>query len=285
MLLFTPSAIFAETEDGQAGFIPSNIWYSNPPDTVGEKIKIYTVIFNPYPSELSGSVSFYDGEVLLGKKTFSISTTGTKDISVDWVVTLGTHKIFAKIEHAKYLKSKGVYEQVAIKENTSETSSYTVYKKILPDVEDVKQNLQSTVESIKTPVSNIGEKIADHTPAYIAEPVATSTNVLENWRKGESDLLDMKKEEVIAEINAAEQPSITPTFLKEAEDSSSAEDAPTKPKEKTSLSSISTPFAYAKLFFFTLLSYVFTYTIVFYGVLLFLVFIILRFIYRKILRR
>ena len=92
-----------------AGFVNSNIWYSQDNFTEGDKIKIYTVIFNPDSRQFSGTVSFFDKTVLLGKKNFSISGNGVNNVSIDWTVIAGDHTIFAKIENSKFLISDGKY--------------------------------------------------------------------------------------------------------------------------------------------------------------------------------
>src|SRR3989338_5661631 len=49
----------AYAQSSNAGFVPGNIWYSLDPFLEGDKIKIYTLIFNPDPRELSGTVIFF----------------------------------------------------------------------------------------------------------------------------------------------------------------------------------------------------------------------------------
>ena len=82
-LLFPINKISAEIAN--VGFIPDNIWYSKDPFFEGDKIKIYTLIFNPDGRELSGTVSFFDKTILLGKKDFRVSGNGVKDISIDMI--------------------------------------------------------------------------------------------------------------------------------------------------------------------------------------------------------
>ena len=103
--LFPIQKIFAQNSN--TGFVPGNIWYSKDPFEEGDKIKIYTFIFNPDARELSGTVIFFDKTVLLGKKDFIILSKSANDISIDWTVTAGDHTIFGKIENAKFLISKG----------------------------------------------------------------------------------------------------------------------------------------------------------------------------------
>ncbi len=111
------------------GFVQANLWYSKDPFEEGDKIKIYTFIFNPDARELSGIVVFFDKTVLLGKKEFTIPAKTANDVSIDWTVTAGDHTIFGKIENAKFLVSAGKYEEVYIAENETEKSSRTVSKK------------------------------------------------------------------------------------------------------------------------------------------------------------
>src|SRR3989338_6753006 len=150
--------IFAQ--DSNTGFVSGNIWYSQDPFEEGDKIKIYTFIFNPDNRELFGTVIFFDKTILLGKKDFTIPAKTANDISIDWTVTVGDHTIFAKIENAKFLVSKGKYEEVYLAENETEKK----------------------------------------TPTFITEPIASTVNTLEEFRINTNIASDNKKEEIKNEI-------------------------------------------------------------------------------------
>src|SRR3989344_6452613 len=107
--------ILAQSSD--IGFVSENIWYSEDSFEEGDKIRIYTFIFNPDSRELSGTVLFFDKTVLLGKKDFAVPPKRALDVSIDWTVVAGDHTIFGKIEDAKFLVSTGNYEQASISEN------------------------------------------------------------------------------------------------------------------------------------------------------------------------
>ncbi|MDQ3075652.1 MAG: hypothetical protein M3Q34_00800 [bacterium] len=288
LLIFTllPYQSYAATEDtSNVGFIPANIWYSDTPDTEGEDVRIYTVVFNPYQKELSGTVSFYDNEVLLGKKDFAVPGVGIKDVYVEWTVTLGAHKIFAKINDTKYLVSKGVYEPVTLKENTSETSSYTVYKKILPKIEDIKQDVNKAVDDIRTPVNNFQQKILESTPDYVSKPIITSTNFLENWRGVQNDAVELRKTSIVAELEALKKESSKEEFLKEEGEVEEAEVVTeTKGIGEKFKESSSQPFKYVELFFFTLISFIVGNKFVFYCVLIIIVATFIRLLWRMIFK-
>jgi len=249
--------IFAQ--DSNIGFVSGNIWYSQDPFEEGDKIKIYTFIFNPDNRELFGTVIFFDKTILLGKKDFTIPAKTANDISIDWTVTVGDHTIFAKIENAKFLISKGKYEEVYLAENETEKSSRTVSKKIIS-----KENSETSSETnTGTTVLDIKKIIEEKTPTFITEPIASTVNTLEEFRINTNIASDNKKEEIKNEIKALDAPKNV-----------SKENVKTNPFLK--------PFKYVEVFLLTVFSFILNNTILFYGILTIVVFFILRFIGKKI---
>lgn len=177
LLLFLSPIYQANAEVQNAGFIPSNIWYSRDPFSEGDKIKIYTVIFNPDPRELSGTVSFFDKNILLGKKDFKVTGRGVQDISIDWTATAGTHIIFAKIENAKFLISEGKYENVYLAQNQTDESKRDVAKKMPVETED------KEVAGTDKKIQNL---IVEKTPGFISKPIIGFVNMLEKFRQNNS---------------------------------------------------------------------------------------------------
>ncbi len=240
---------FANAQDSTVNFVKTDIWYSKAKLVEGDKVKIYTAIYNPDSRELSGVVAFYDNGTLLGKKNFIIPGNGVRDVSIDWTVTLGGHSVFAKIEEARLTLAKGKYEQILL--NNVETSKDTsiVYKKIASSIntEVVNENIENTASSVTEPISDIGLKIIEKTPEFISEPVSDSVNFLENFRTENKTLANIKKEQS---------------------------------KQETEFSE-STPFAYAKLFLFTLLSFILSSKLLFYGLSIFIFAGLIAVIWRK----
>lgn len=253
--LFPYSQIRAEAS---TGFVPSNIWYSNEPFEEGDKIKIYTVVFNGDTRELTGTVSFYDGTMLLGKKTFSVAGRGVKDISIDWTVNAGEHKIFGKIDAAKYSLPNGNFESTTLKDNITEVSNRTVKKKIV---------LQATNKDDTTTPGEI-ERIADavktNTPYSIQKPILSSVNVFEGIR---SDLGTQVEAKITSTSNELEK--------------SKSEEKASDPKSNNT--SISKPFKYAELFLLKIASFILNYKIIYYGIILLILFLMVRYIWRLFL--
>lgn len=260
--LFPIQKIFAQNSN--TGFVPGNIWYSKDPFEEGDKIKIYTFIFNPDARELSGTVIFFDKTVLLGKKDFIILSKSANDISIDWTVTAGDHTIFGKIENAKFLISKGKYEEVYLAENETEKSSRTVSKKITSKSTDINTNTAGVS------VLDITKIIKEKTPDFITKPIISSANSLETFRKNLNTISDNKKEEIKKEIEALNDSNLVVGLSKG------------NATIKTDTNPLLKPFKYVEIFFLSIFSFIVSNKILFYGIIIVVVFFILRFIWNKI---
>ncbi len=264
-LLFTILPIKSYAQVSNAGFVPGNIWYSIDPFEEGDKIKIYTLIFNPDERELSGTVVFFDNNIFLGKKDFIALAKGVKDISIDWMATVGAHNIFGKIENAKFLVSKGKYEEVYLAENETSKSSRTVSKKIILKTTNISENPDSIIDSVSSigseSIKNIEKVIEEKTPEFITKPVILTTNTIEKLRSDTGTFLKEEKETVQNQIKA----------LNNAKTSGDT--------ENTEASKFLKPFKYTELFFFTFLSFIFNNKFIFYIILAFIIFFLLRYIW------
>lgn len=251
-------------QSSNTGFVPGNIWYSKDPFEEGDKIKIYTFIFNPDSRELSGTVIFFDKTVLLGKKDFTLPAKTANDISIDWIVTIGDHSIFAKIENAKFLVSKGKYEEVYLAENETEKSSRTVSKKIVSKLTD--QNTETTGIS----VSDITKTIKENTPDFITNSIISSIDSLETFRENLNTNSENKKEEIKKEIETLNDIDLEVGVSKGST------------TVKTGTSPLLKPFKYVQVFFLSVFSFLLSNKILFYGISAIIIFFLLRFIWKKI---
>ena len=250
-----------------AGFVPANIWYSKDPFEDGDKIKIYTLVFNPDLRELSGNVIFFDNTVFLGKKDFTIPAKSVKDISIDWKVEAGEHTIFAKIENAKFLISSGKYEDVYLAENETEKSKNTVSKKIIPKISDL--NTVAKITDLFTPNLNKAENlIIKNTPDYIKEPVINATNSVEIFRQDMGIKSQNKKTEIQNELKNS--------------NTNTKNNITSKTQNKTEDNKLLKPLKYIELFFYTMLSFVLNNKFVFYILIVIIIFLIIKFIWHKI---
>jgi len=281
--LFSGHLSYAQVEN--AGIIPANIWYSSDPFQEGDKIKIYTVVYNRDSRELSGTVIFFDHTLLLGTKTFTVGPKSVKDVSIDWNVSAGEHTIFAKIENAKFLISKDKYEEVYVAENKTEESKRTVSPKVTS--ENSVDKVVNSVTSSDT-VSNVKQIVEENTPVFVTKAIGTTMGTLETVRENIGVFSTDKKESLKKEIDsltkteAENEKKIAENTVKNLSGEKDTGKTSLLPKEnkQAELGRMVKPFKYVQLFFFSLISFVFQYPIVFYLLLILVVFLFLRFIWR-----
>ena len=272
--IFPFKNIFAQTQI--VGIIPSNIWYSKDPFEEGDKIKIYTVVYNSDPRELSGTVIFFDNNIFLGKGDFSIAGKSTNDVSIDWTVTSGDHTIFAKIENAKFLISSGKYEDVYLAENKTADSKSSVTKK---ELSSLSNNLTDQIANVASSVSDINQNVKNSTPPIVLDTINSTSNLLENLRKNVGNSLENNKTTVQKEINTMSVGlKKVDTNTSNKKNNITKNSAPTNDNDNN----IMKPLKYVELFFLTIFAFIFKYKIVFYISILLILFFTIRFIWHLI---
>ncbi len=273
VFFFSGLSALADTPSN-LGIVKENIWYSKDPFVEGDKIKIYTVIFNPDSKQLSGNLVFFDNGVILGKKPFNLAANSANDISIDWTATAGTHKIYAKIEDAKFLISNGKYELVEISSSESYKSSRVVLKNTeSTETPSLKVGLENTLQVAKQPISGFEEKIINNIPSFISKPANGLVNTIDEARL--SLATETSKEVSVATKDLED-------FNKE---SSLALNKPANSQTpvKVGSNSLVKPFKYLKLFFLNIALVVFQNKAIFYSLCALILFLIFRYIWNKIL--
>jgi len=215
LLIFCLLPIYkTEAKTTNAGFVPENIWYSKDPLLEGDKVQIYTVVFNPDTRQLSGTVIFFDNNVFLGKKDFIVPPKSVKDVSIAWTVTVGTHSIFGKIENSKFLLPDGKYEEIYLADNETNKSVKIVSKIILPQnknddtATEPKNNLiNNGIETIQ----NFGTTVLNTIPASISNPIVTASTKLDDLRNEIEIKLGNEKEITNKQIDVLKKAEISKT--------------------------------------------------------------------------
>mgnify|MGYP001567629559 CR=1 FL=1 len=265
ILFLTPFYLtFAQTSN--AGFIPGNIWYSKDPFEEGDKIKIYTLIYNPDSRQLSGTVFFFDKTIFLGSKSFTVAGKGIQDVSIDWTATIGDHTIFGQIQDAKFLTANNIYQNASLSETKTSESKRSVSKKIT--LNTIGENISDS-----NTVSNIQNFVKENTPEVVSKTIDTTVSSVEEFREKIGTFSENKKEEVKKEIKIIEDSKITQNS-----------DATKKDTEINPINqnTFLKPFKYAELFALTVFSAVFNNKYIFYGLIVLIIFFVIRYIIRKI---
>lgn len=309
LLLFlagTFSVHAVEAPIKNAGFVPANIWYSKEPFFEGDKIRIYTVIFNGSTEDIVGAVEFLDNGALISATDFSLASGGrVRDVWVDWVAESGKHVITARITEVSVIKEGGKKVPVIL-ENAETGKSERIVdmdtdsdgignsddsdddNDTVPDVDEVKngtdplkkdtdgngifddeelvlaeeQKEKATSDTQEGVIENALKVIEEKIPDPIEEAISSGANFIERFRVSEGYQARLAKEGKKEEIVA----------IKEREQVLAGVEKVSQKDEGTLVAISDTaekPFAYVTLALFTLLQYFFEWKIVFYTVVLY----------------
>lgn len=263
-LFLSASNTFAETKiNSTTGFVSGDIWYSKAKLVEGDEVKIYTAFWNGENTPINIKVSFFDKDILLGTRDVSIPALTLKDISISWKVTTGDHQIKATILKATSNQS-GTNQDVSISLNEVKTESIFISKRV-----------DASVPAEK--LGELGEKVIDVLPKSVAEPVSSSVSDLDLFR-------EKTKVEIEKGIAGAKEKieANTVEVKKENNKTNTKDKEVVVEKKKDSLSGTEKPIAYLQFYLLSVALFIFSNTWLFYGIILFFIFLIIRFIYRKI---
>lgn len=249
-ILISPVDVWATDN---SGFIPGQIWYSKETLIEGETVNIHTAVWNGEKNSVSIKVEFYDKNIILGSRDVVLAPLELKDVYISWKITAGDHIISAKIVSSVSIISgkqeKIVLDRIATS-NDKQFVSVTV------------KNNQGVL------IGKTGSEISDIIPENIKTSVTENFNLVDDFRNETLSKVILAKEEAQKEVNLIK--SDNKTTIQNLAEKSSIEGATKK------------PIAYIKLFLFSVLSFIFSNKIIFYGLLVLIAFYILRKIYRVI---
>lgn len=283
ILLFT--FLFAFNTNASTGFIPGQIWYSSEDFKDGESINIYTVVWNGESSTVDMKVDFYDNNILLGARDVSVPSNSTKQVSISWRVSSGNHTIFAKITSPNTLDSK---KSISLKNSETDKDNFFVPVTIIAsDGSEV-----TSGDIIENQIDKAGAKIIDSVPSSVSEPVLNVFSSVENFRNDSSLKINEIKEASKKTIDSfSENKNKRDKEISLEEENNKDEKANLDKDEvenkKINISgdNIKKPLEYVKFFLFSFLFFIFSKKVIFYLIIAFLIFVLFRFIYRKIRKR
>lgn len=266
----TSRALASEISIKNAGFIPSNIWYSKESFFAGETVRIYTIVFNGSSYNLSGDVEFLDNGVVLGRTPFSLLTsTLTRDVSIPWKATEGSHAITARIRNANMSLPDGQKTSIVL-ENT-ETGKSDIVVEADPATKAAREKTAIGTQ-ITGKIQDTLQNVSDVIPEQVKSGTAASANIVENFRTTEGFQARLAKELKGKQIDALNARTGTTTTTK-----TGFLNTVSRTTEK--------PFAYVMYAILALLQYFFEWRILFYGAILYAMYRLLKWGIAKIRNR
>ena len=265
MSFFVSQPIFAETTVN-SGFIPGQIWYSKDPLIEGETVNIHTAAWNGESNTVSADVEFYDKNVILGSRDVVLDSLELKDVYIPWKITSGDHVISAKIISSTITVSDKK-ENVIVKHSV--TSSDKQFVSVVVKNKDGEPVTDTDI--LKNQLDKANSQLSGILPEEVNSSLSNSISSLDNIRHTTLDKVNTAKEATQKEIGKVL--GVSTKISQSPSKSSNVQD------------SIKRPVAYIKLFLLSTLSFILGSKLIFYGILVFLIFCIIRFIYRKIRNR
>lgn len=264
------------------GFMSDPIWYVPDAFSEGDTVQIHTFVFNGRQETFKGVLEFYDDQVLLGKKDISLPGGSGKEMSLLWLARAGDHKIYAKIASPKIILASGKEQAIVLENSATVADNRSVSKKALSSAtETVADGMYGSVLS---QIDIAGQFLKEHTPEAIQKPVTAAVDVSEGVRSSVSEASLAGKQSAEAEIKKIEEVQTLAGSDKVSTDKRQIDTEVKKPtvsKGKTSSLAVKKPFEYARLYFWSLVHFIASHAIVFYG----LVFVIVLYIIRAFVNR
>jgi len=264
-LIFASQVAYA-VDVANTGIIPGQIWYSQDKLVEGETVNIYTAIWNGSENTVKIKVEFYDKNVVLGSREVSVLRNSMKDVSVSWKVTAGDHLISAKIISSSIMES-GKSKTVLLEQRETSQNKQFVAKVI----KEIDGTPATSNDIIKNQIDKTTSKIGDVIPDSVQDTFTEKLGFVNDFR--EEILVKINDGKEVAKKHLDELNKISPEVTKSGE------------KANTGIDGTDKPITLIKYFLLATIGLIFANKVIFYGLILLILFFILRFIYRKIRRR
>ncbi len=261
------------------GFLDGPMWINPETPQDGELVNLSALFHNAEPNQLSGDVVFYDGSVLLGRKTITIDSGGVSTATVSFRIGAGSHSFSATIGNLSESLGNGTTEPFVLSPQTVQLPQISVSSKagdaltasIISGVSNFPQaqiSATSPLAPVVNGVNQLESNVLSSIPNSVKNPVSDTVVGIDSWREKNADVFGQ-----VAKSSAlsAQKASLLVTDAQKRFG-----------KAPFSSSFVDRPFAYVKLFFFTLMSFLYSHAIVFYGSFILLLYIIGRFVFGKI---
>ena len=254
---------FGRVVVASTGFLtePLAIYPENPKD--GDTVALTATLRNAETDDLTGTVSFYDGSVLLGKKDITIHPGSVGVASISFMMTAGEHTFSANMGSLKTVSDQGASSPFPV----------ALAKVALPDLYVTKESsafgaqaigLKASAQAapILDKVGQLQDKVIESVPASVKDTATSTGNTVESWRASNAQSLAKSTEDAQKKLDGIQKRS----------------DQETKKYGKPTASTryIDSPLAYVELFFLTMLSYLYNHPTVFYSVIVVFCFLVLR---------
>lgn len=262
-----PSLATAVFVHASTGFIGNPIWIYPEYPREGEMVTLSALFHNGETEKLSGTVLFYDNDVLLGKKALTIPAGDVGTAIVVFKIDQGNHVFSASAQGFQEISNSGTAKTYSLPLGKAEMPKLFVTKNGSGNgVDALGLKASAQAAPILGKVDQVENKVIDSIPDSVKDPVVATAKSIEAYRVKTASHLDVSVAKAKANV----------------EDKKEAAVAEEKKYGKVSPSTkyVDSPFATVKLLTAQFFQFLFSHAFIFYvtlgGVLYFLVRSIIR---------
>lgn len=272
IIFFISKTVFATS-----GIPKESVWMSDKSPEEGETVSLFTFVFNGQEDDnLYGDIEWYDKDVLIGERSFTILPFSGQAISIEWKVTDGNHEIKPIIVNTKSGKDKDSATTILIEDSEASPLVFFVANKI----EEKEGELSE--EKIFSDLDSLENKIISSTPPVVAETISESFGFLEETRNEaknkvfeELAQVEQKTQDLNTETEIDSEPVNTDTPLGEVKEK----------EESPAVKYVEKPALGIYKFSLNSLYFILSSALLTYGLLVFCLYFISRLVYRKIKKK
>ena len=255
------------------GFVDSPLLLSPEKPQDGDSATLSVLFHNAESKPLSGTVLFYDGQTLLDKKQIDINPGDVSIASTTFTINAGIHKFSATVSDIDTTDSTGKLSVVVVPTTTVTLPAALVVRKIVPAAAQASNATATDGSSsvILDKVNAAQDAVLNAVPSGAKAAVSSSVSSIDGWRASIATNLTTNANATNASIQTAKKIDAANATLKPGK----------KPQVKPATADDG-PLSVAKYIFLTGLAFFFSTPIVFYLGAIILLYLIIRFIFRRI---
>ena len=234
-LLFLPLVGLAAPLSN-AGFLQGGIWYSKDPFFAGDTVRVYAALFNSSAEDIAGTVEFLDNKKPLGAADFFVERGGKfVQVWVDWKATEGEHLVEAVITKASVIRVGGSPVAIEFQQTRAQESLRQVQQDTdgdgvgngddsdddndgIPDAQEIKQgtdplvpsapvaqNQEENIASAEQQEANITDTIIALLPDTVEKPASEIHAAVKDLLAPVKEQVRQKKEEARQQLEALKE--------------------------------------------------------------------------------
>lgn len=262
--LFLAHSVFAST-----GFVDQPLWISPEAPKEGDFVTLSAVFRNGEPQKLSGTVLFYDSDVLLARRPVVIPSNDVGTASVSFSIKSGDHVFSATMESLEKLSGNGVATPLSVSVAPVHLDALFVTKSgSATGAAALALKASSEAAPILDKVNQVQDTVVSSIPDSVKGPVGQAAASVEDWRASEVAKLSASVETAKANVAAI--------------DKRAAQEQKKTGSVSPSTKYVDGPLAEVKLFLLKLAALIFSEPVLFYIVGIIFVFLVVRFLVRRI---